>query len=170
MHVSHVAINHMPLCPLQWFAGLCCALMIGVGMAGAIIIAPIVDKSKKFEEFSKAGFALATVCILGFLIVSIQSGLRIIFTTVFIHVIEVIPFHNIIGASRPDGIPYGFANFFFLFVCLFCFVFLTPHFQHVLWQFVVKKTTDWAEILQNHTYGHASCRNKQEVQGPWRSA
>ncbi len=37
----------------------------------------------------------------------------------------------IFGASRPDGIPYGFADLFFF------------------------------EILQNHTYGHASGRGKK---------
>ena len=58
----------------------------------------------------------------------------------------------IIGASRPDGIPYGFADFFFV---------LPPHFQHVRWPCVMKKTTDWAEILQNHTYGHVSGRGKK---------
>ncbi len=49
------------------------------------------------------------------------------------------------------------------FVCLFCFVFffLLPQFQHVRWPFVMKKTTDWAEILQNHTYGHGSGRGKK---------
>ncbi len=37
------------------------------------------------------------------------------------------------------------------------FLFLPPHFR---WPFVVKKTTDCAEILQNHAYGHASGRGK----------
>ncbi len=32
---------------------------------------------------------------------------------------------NVIGASRPDGIPYGFADFFFFFF----FFFLPPHFS-----------------------------------------
>ena len=46
----------------------------------------------------------------------------------------------LIGASRPDGIPYGLTDSFF---------FVLP--PHVRWPFVAKKTTDWAEILQNHT-------------------
>ncbi len=58
----------------------------------------------------------------------------------------------LIGASRPDGIPYGFANFFFSFF-FFC--------RHVLCPFVVKKTTDWAEILHNHTSGDASGQGKK---------
>ncbi len=43
------------------------------------------------------------------------------------------------------------------FLCSF-FFFLPPHWR---WPFVVKKTTDWAEILHNHTYGHASGRRKK---------
>ncbi len=48
------------------------------------------------------------------------------------------PGRNVIGASRPDGIPYGFAEFFFFFFFCFVFFFLPPHFQHVRWPFVVK--------------------------------
>ena len=40
----------------------------------------------------------------------------------------------------------------------FFFFFLPPHFR---WAFIVKETTDWAEILHNHTYGHASGRGKK---------
>ncbi len=54
----------------------------------------------------------------------------------------------------------GLPTFFFLFSFL-----LPPHFWHVRWPFVVKKTTDSAEILQNHTYGHASGQGKQEALG-----
>ncbi len=54
------------------------------------------------------------------------------------------------GIPSPDGIPYGFADFFFFF--------FPPHFR---WLFVVKKTTDWAEILHNHTYGYASGQGKK---------
>ncbi len=49
------------------------------------------------------------------------------------------------GIPSADGIPYGLADFFFLF---FVFFVLPPHFR---WPFVVKETTDWAEILHNHT-------------------
>ncbi len=66
---------------------------------------------------------------------------------------------SVIGASRPDGIPYGFADFFFFFFFILFFFFFFR--RHVLCPFVVKKTTDWAEILQNHTYGHASGRGKK---------
>ncbi len=59
------------------------------------------------------------------------------------------------GIPSPDGIPYRFADFFFFFLFFF---FLPPHFW---WPFVVKKTTDWAEILHNHTYGHASGGGKK---------
>ncbi len=61
------------------------------------------------------------------------------------------------GIPSPDGIPYGLADFFFFVLCFVLF-FLPPHFR---WPFVVKKTTDWAEILHNHTYGHASGRGKK---------
>ncbi len=70
----------------------------------------------------------------------------------------------IIGASRPDGIPYmGLPTFFFCFVLFFFFRrFFRRFFRwHVLCPFIVKKTTDWAEILYNHTYGHASGRGKK---------
>ncbi len=59
------------------------------------------------------------------------------------------------GIPSHDGIPFGLAFFFFFFFVLF---FLPPHFR---WPFGVKKTTDWAEILHNHTYGHASGRGKK---------
>ncbi len=73
--------------------------------------------------------------------------------------------HLLIGASRPDGIPYGFADFFlFFFVFVFGFFCVFVFFRrHVLCPFVVQKTTDWAEILQNHTYGHASGRGKNDL-------
>ncbi len=41
---------------------------------------------------------------------------------------------------------------------VFCFFVLPPHFR---WPFVMKKTTNWAEILQNHAYRHASGRGKK---------
>ena len=70
-------------------------------------------------------------------------------------VIHIVFLVVIIGASRLDGIPYGFADFFFFF-------FFRRFFRrHVLCPFIVKKTTDWAEILHNHTYGHASGRGKK---------
>ncbi len=69
-------------------------------------------------------------------------------------ILQCIPTTILIGASCPDGIPYGFADFFFCFCfCFFLFFFFR---RHLLCPFVVKKTTDWAEILHNHTYGHAS--------------
>ena len=40
----------------------------------------------------------------------------------------------------------GLPTFFFCFVLFFFFRW------HILCPFVVKKATDWAEILQNHTY------------------
>ncbi len=59
---------------------------------------------------------------------------------------------RLIGASRPPtGSPMGLPTYFLF------FFFLPPH---LWWPFVVKKTTDWAEILHNHTYGHASGRGK----------
>ncbi len=63
------------------------------------------------------------------------------------------------GIPSSDGIPYGLADFFFLFFLLL--VFLPPHFLQFRWPFVVKKKSNWAEILQNHTYGHASGRGKK---------
>ncbi len=52
---------------------------------------------------------------------------------------------KLLGHPVPTGSPMGLPTFFFFFFR-----------HHVLCPFVVKKTTDWAEILQNHTYGHAS--------------
>ena len=46
---------------------------------------------------------------------------------------------------------------FFLFFAFF-FLFLPPH---IRWPFAVKKTMDWAEILHNHSYGHALGRGKK---------
>ncbi len=60
-----------------------------------------------------------------------------------------------LGHPVPDGIPYGLADFFSS-----AFFFLPAHFR---WPFVVKKTTDWAESLQNHTYEHASGRGTKMV-------
>ncbi len=54
----------------------------------------------------------------------------------------------LLGHPVPTGSPMGLPTFFFLLFFFFS--------RHVLCPFVVKKTTDWAEILQNHTYGHAS--------------
>ncbi len=50
----------------------------------------------------------------------------------------------LLGHPVPTGSPMGLPTFFFFFR------------RDVLCPFVVKKTMDWAEILQNHTYGHAS--------------
>ena len=67
----------------------------------------------------------------------------------------------IVGASHlPTGPPMGLPTIFFFFRPFF---FLPPHFR---WPFVVKKTMDSAEILQNHAYQHASGRGKQEAHGP----
>ncbi len=80
---------------------------------------------------------------------------------VFLKYSKVLNYCTLIGASRPPtGSPMGLPTFFFLFFFFFFFrrIFLPPHFR---WPFVVKKTTDWAEILHNHTYGHASGRGKK---------
>ncbi len=50
----------------------------------------------------------------------------------------------------------GLPTFFFLF-----FFFRRFFRRHVLCPFIVKKTTDLAEILHNHAYGHASGRGKK---------
>ncbi len=57
-----------------------------------------------------------------------------------------------LGHPVPTGSPMGLPNFFFFFFFFFRLFFR----RHVLCLFIVKKTTDWAEILHNHTYGHVS--------------
>ncbi len=63
-----------------------------------------------------------------------------------------------LGHPVPRRDPLWACRIFFFFFCSFFFFFLPPHFR---WPFVVKKTRDWAEILHNHTYGHASGRGKK---------
>ncbi len=41
------------------------------------------------------------------------------------HRISKMRLTSLIGASRPDGIPNGFADFFFFVLFFFCFCFLT---------------------------------------------
>ncbi len=59
------------------------------------------------------------------------------------------------GIPSPTRCPMGLPTFF---LGGGSFFFLPPHCR---WPFVVKKTTDWAEILHNHTYGHSSGRGKK---------
>ena len=54
----------------QSFAGLCGALLIGIGVVGAAIAGILVDKTKKFEEVTKVCYALAAVSATFFAIVS----------------------------------------------------------------------------------------------------
>ncbi|XP_059142550.1 solute carrier family 49 member A3-like [Physella acuta] len=57
------------LCPQNYdnnFAGLCGALMIGLGAVGAFIAGFIADKTKKFAEVTKIGFCLSTLCGIAF--------------------------------------------------------------------------------------------------------
>ncbi len=64
-----------------------------------------------------------------------------------------------LGHPVPTGSPMGLPTFCFGF---FLFFFFCRFFRrHVLCPFIVKKTTDWAETLHNHTYGHASGRGKK---------
>lgn len=53
----------------QFFAGLCGALMFGVGLLGAGCAAVVVDKTKKFEEVAKGGLSLSCTFLFGFLVV-----------------------------------------------------------------------------------------------------
>ncbi|KAI0211863.1 Solute carrier family 49 member A3 [Lamellibrachia satsuma] len=60
------------LCPHGYtdsFAGLCGALLFGVGVLGAGLASLFVDRTRKFEEVSKISFALAALCCVGFMVV-----------------------------------------------------------------------------------------------------
>ena len=57
---------------LQSFAGLCGALMIGVGVVGAAIAGAIVDYTKKFEEVAKVAFAFASLSAVFFSLVCVR--------------------------------------------------------------------------------------------------
>ena len=54
---------------LQSFAGLCGALLFGVGVVGAGLASLYVDRTRKFEEVAKTSFALAALCCVGFMVV-----------------------------------------------------------------------------------------------------
>ncbi len=59
-----------------------------------------------------------------------------------------------IGASRPPtGSPMGWPTFFFFFGSFFSSATL-------LVAVCCQEKMDWAEILHNHTYGHASGQSK----------
>ena len=51
---------------LQNFAGLCGALMIGVGALGSVIAGIFVDKTKRFEEVVKVCWCLSCLFGVGF--------------------------------------------------------------------------------------------------------
>ena len=62
--------NSSPFILWKSFAGLCGALLIGVGVVGAGIAGVFVDKTQKFEEVTKFCYALAAVSAAFFAIVS----------------------------------------------------------------------------------------------------
>ncbi|ELU09830.1 hypothetical protein CAPTEDRAFT_172928 [Capitella teleta] len=69
------------ICPHGYsdtFAGICGALMFGVGLLGAGGAALIVDKTKKFEETAKIGLSVSTIFLLAFLVVSRQPNQEIL--------------------------------------------------------------------------------------------
>ena len=55
---------------MQTFAGLCGALMIGFGIVGAGAAGTYIDRTKKFEEVMKLGFAGAAISAVAFALVS----------------------------------------------------------------------------------------------------
>ncbi len=63
----------------------------------------------------------------------------------------------LLGHPVPTGSPMGLLTFFFLFFFVFrhTFSMFGGHFCEV------NNVTDWAEILQNDTYGHAPGRGKK---------
>ena len=61
--------NNLIIFLLQSFAGLCGALLFGVGVLGAGLASLFVDRTRKFEEVSKISFALAALCCVGFMVV-----------------------------------------------------------------------------------------------------
>ncbi|KAK2180634.1 hypothetical protein NP493_434g00008 [Ridgeia piscesae] len=61
------------LCPRGYsdsFAGLCGALLFGVGVVGAGLASLFVDRTRKFEEVAKISFALAALCCVGFMVLA----------------------------------------------------------------------------------------------------
>ena len=58
---------------LQVFAGACGGLLFGVGVVGAGITSIYVDRTKKFEEVAKVAFALSSLFLIGFVLVSIEN-------------------------------------------------------------------------------------------------
>ena len=50
----------------QNFAGICGALMIGVGALGAVVAGIYVDKTKRFEEVVKVCWCLSVLFGIGF--------------------------------------------------------------------------------------------------------
>ena len=56
---------------LEFFSGLCGALMIGCGLLGSMIFGVILDRTKRFQEFIKVSFCLTGVMTCIYVIVSV---------------------------------------------------------------------------------------------------
>ena len=68
-HSAYVTREREFVFLLQSFAGLCGALLFGVGVLGAGLASLFVDRTRKFEEVAKISFALAALCCVGFMVV-----------------------------------------------------------------------------------------------------
>ena len=61
-----VSMKSCQLHCFQNFAGVCGALMIGVGAVGSVLAGLYVDRTKRFEEVVKVCWALAVLFGIGF--------------------------------------------------------------------------------------------------------
>ncbi|XP_067937928.1 solute carrier family 49 member A3-like [Watersipora subatra] len=72
LYTAITTLLQQMLCPYGYsdtFAGICSAVNIGAGLAGAGITGALADKTKKFEEICKIFFTCAIICIAAFTIV-----------------------------------------------------------------------------------------------------
>jgi FLVCR family MFS transporter 7 len=101
----------------QTFAGLCGALMFGIGLVGAGLAAIIVDKTKKFEEVAKIGLTLSTVALCAFFVVcKFLSKVTLFCTSTNDFQVSRMPDHQIVLAVLISLV--GFFGFAITPVCL----------------------------------------------------